>query len=429
VATVACDIATVGATATEKILARASGLPSVKAGESVQATPDRIMVYDFPGFVDVLIHQLEDEFGIHQLTTPDRYVVFIDHLVTNGTAEESDLHRVTREWAARTGANLIDNEGIGHHVAAELGYALPGTFVVHFDAHVAGLGAFGTLGIGVHRQILEPWVTETIGLTVPGTVRIDLTGALAPHVDARDLLHTLIWRHGADGFLNHVVEFGGPGASSLGLGERQAVGGMIMFTGAMSALFEADDLVRTYIRSVSDAPISEAVSDADATYVDRIAVDLSTIEPLVVRPGSTNGAHTDSVTAVAGTQVSKGYIGSCASGRIEDIRAAAGLLAGHRVHPSFALTVVPTSNRIRHQAEREGLIEILERAGATVAGSSCDQCFGYARPLAEGEVCISTGTLNVRGRMGSPRSDIYMASAETVAASAIAGRIADPRQL
>ena len=218
-------------TIAEKILTRAAGGAVVFAGEKVSAAPDRIMAYDFPGFVDVLIHQLEDDFGVRELEDPDRYVIFIDHLVTNGTAAEDDLHRVTREWAARTGINLIDNEGIGHHVAAELGYAVPGGFVVHFDAHISGLGAFGTLGIGVHRQLLEPWVTGQIGLTVPESIRIDLHGELNPHVEARDLLHGLIRSHGADGFLNRVVEFGGPGAEGIELGDRQAVCGMIMFTG------------------------------------------------------------------------------------------------------------------------------------------------------------------------------------------------------
>ena len=149
----------------------------------------------------------------------------------------------------------------------------------------------------------------------------------------------------------------------------------------------------------------------------------------MVKPGSTNAEHTVSVLATAGTKVTRGYIGSCASGRIEDLRTAADVLGGKRVHRDFALTIVPTSARIRAQAEREGLIEVLESAGATIAGSSCDQCFGYARPLSDGDLCISTGTLNVRGRMGSARANIYMASAETVAASALAGEIVDPRSL
>jgi 3-isopropylmalate/(R)-2-methylmalate dehydratase large subunit len=386
------------------------------------------MAYDFPGFVDVLIHQLEDQFGVRQPPDPGRYVVFIDHLVTNGTAEEAEFHRVTREWAARTGVNLHDNEGIGHQVAAELGYARPGAFVVHFDAHVSGLGAFGTLGIGIHRQILEPWVTGEVNLTVPPTVRIDLHGRLDPHVDARDLLHWLIWRNGADGFLNSVVEFGGAGVSTLGLGDRQAVGGMIMFTGAVSALFETDAAAIEYVEAASGERYDPCHSDPDAEYASRLTVDLSTVEPLVVRPGSTNSEHTEPVVALTGTKVTHGFIGSCASGRIEDLRVAAAVLQGRRVHPSFTLTVVPTSQRIRQQAEREGLIEILAEAGANVAGSSCDQCFGYARPMAPGDVCISTGTLNIRGRMGSPRSDIYMGSAETVAASALAGEIIDPRE-
>jgi 3-isopropylmalate/(R)-2-methylmalate dehydratase large subunit len=416
-------------TIAEKILGRAGDRPGTQAGDVVSARPDRILAYDFPGFVDVLIHQLEDDFGIKELEDPDRYVIFIDHLVTNGTSQEADLHRVTREWAGRTGINLIDDEGIGHHVAAELGFAVPGGFVVHFDAHVSGLGAFGTLGIGIHRQLLEPWVTGRVELTVPGTVRIDLRGELNPHVDARDVLHALIDRHGADGFLDRVVEFGGPAAAAMELGDRQAICGMIMFTGALSAVFGSDQRSLAYVAEVARTPFEPICPDPDANYAERLEVDLDSIEPLVVKPGSTNAEHTVPVEATAGTPVTRGYIGSCASGRIEDLRAAAEILQGKRVDDRFDLTIVPTSARIRAQAEREGLIDVLEAAGATIAGSSCDQCFGYARPLDDGEVCISTGTLNVRGRMGSPRAGIYMASAETVAASALAAEIVDPRSL
>jgi 3-isopropylmalate/(R)-2-methylmalate dehydratase large subunit len=306
---------------------------------------------------------------------------------------------------------------------------VPGTFVVHFDAHVSGLGAFGTLGIGLHRQLLEPWVTGAIELAVPETIRVDLHGELAPHVDARDLLHHLIRTYGADGFLGRVVEFGGPGAAALELGDRQAVCGMIMFTGAVSALFEPDERALEYVASVARTPYDVVASDPDAHYAERIAVDLSAIEPLVVKPGSTNAEHTRPVVAAVGTKVTRGYIGSCSSGRIEDLRAAAAVLRGKRVSPGFDLTIVPTSVRIREQAEREGLIDVLTAAGARIAGSSCDMCFGYARPLKDGEMCISTGTLNVRGRMGSARAGIFMGSAETVAASALAGEIVDPRTL
>jgi 3-isopropylmalate/(R)-2-methylmalate dehydratase large subunit len=414
-------------TMAEKILARASGQPGARAGETVTARPDRIMAYDFPGFVDVLVRQLEEDFGVRELDDPDRYVVFIDHLVTRRTPDEADLHRVTRDWAARTGINLHDDEGIGHQVAAELGYAVPGALIVHFDAHISGLGAFGALGLGLHRQLLEPWVTGTLTLEVPETVRIDFEGELAEHVDARDLLHELIRRFGADGFLGKVVEFGGAGAASLSPGERQTLCGMIMFTGGVSALFEPDAVALEYVEAVARTPYVPLWSDEGAAYAARATVDLGAVEPFVATPGSANAEHTVPISAAGGVAVSRGYIGSCASGRIDDLRAAASVLRGRRVHPGFSLTVVPTSARIHEQAEREGLIDVLRDAGATIAGSSCDYCFGYASPLTGDEACISTGVLNVRGRMGSPRAAIYIGSAATVAASAIAGEIADPR--
>ena len=416
-------------TLTEKILARAAGVPEAAAGEKVTARPDRIMAYDFPGFVDVLIHQLEDDFGVRELDDPDRYVIFIDHLVTRRTPEEAELHRVTREWAQRTGVNLHDDEGIGHQVAAELGYAVPGALLVHFDAHISGLGAFGALGLGLHRQILEPWVTGTLTLEVPEAIRIELSGRLADHVDARDVLHTLIARHGADGFLGRVVEFEGPGAASLSAGDRQTLCGMIMFTGGVSAMFAPDAVALEYVDRVARTPYEALRADAGAAYAEHLTLDLAAVEPFVATPGSSNAQHTVPVSATAGVGLTRGYIGSCASGRIEDLRAAADVLRGRRVKPGFVLTVVPTSRRIHEQAEREGLIEVLREAGATIAGSSCDFCFGYASPLGAGDACISTGVLNVRGRMGSPAAGIYISSAATVAASAVAGEIVDPRLL
>ncbi|MEJ2867000.1 aconitase family protein [Actinomycetospora sp. OC33-EN08] len=410
-------------TITEKILARAAGRDEVRAGENLPFRPDHMIAYDFPGYTDVMFRQMHDDFGIRQLDDPERYVVFIDHMLTRGDAREDEVHGVTRDWCRYYGIDLHEGRGIGHQVMAEMGYALPGSFVIHFDGHVSGAGAFGALGWGVRRDLIEAWVSGRIFLDVPATTRFELVGEFAPGVDSRDLVHHIIGTLGADGCAHQVMEFGGPGARAMPIDQRQSLCGMAMFTGAVSAVFEPDEAARAYADAVARRPYEAVHPDPDAQYVAVHTIDLATLRPQVVLPGSARAANTRDAAELAGTTVSRAFIGSCASGRIEDIRSAAAVLAGRRVAPGVELNVVPTSEAVHRQAEDEGLLDVLREAGAHVVRSSCDFCFGYQKPLAEGEACISTGVLNISGRMGSPRAEIYMGSAATVAASAVAGSI------
>jgi 3-isopropylmalate/(R)-2-methylmalate dehydratase large subunit len=414
---------TVGSTITEKILARAAGVASVRAGENLPVRPDHMIAYDFPGYTDVMFRQMHDDFGIRELAEPERYVVFIDHMLTRGDAREQEVHQVTRDWCAFYGIALHEARGIGHQVMAELGYARPGNFLVHFDGHVSGAGAFGALGWGVRRDLLEAWVSGQIFLDVPATTRFELTGEFRPGVDSRDLVHRIIGDHGADGCAHQVMEFGGPGARAMPIDQRQGLCGMAMFTGAVSAVFEPDEAALEYARRTGATDLVPQSPDPDAEYRAVHHYDLSTITPQVVLPGSARSAHTRDAADLDGTAVTKAFIGSCASGRIEDIRAAALVLDGRRVAPGVELNVVPTSEAVHRQAEDEGLLDVLRAAGAQIARSSCDFCFGYQKPLQAEENCISTGVLNISGRMGSTDANIYMGSASTVAASAVAGSI------
>lgn len=418
-----------GMTITEKILARAAGVEHVSPGDNLPFRPDHMIAYDFPGYTDVMFRQMQDDFGIESLDDPDRYVLFIDHMLTNGTAREEEIHAVTREWAARTGAHFHEGTGIGHQVAAELGFARPGTFIIHFDGHVSGLGAFGSLGWGVRRDLIEGWVTGQIYLDVPPSSRIRLEGGFAAGVDSRDLLHHLISTFGADGFVGQVIEYRGPGARAMSLDGRQSLCGMAMFTGAVSSIFNPDELALEFVRSVTNRAFEPLSSDPDARYVLEATIDLSDLEPQVVLPGSARAENTQPVAKAAGVKIQRAFIGSCVSGRIEDLRAACAILRGRRVAEDVQLHVVPTSNEIRARAQSEGLLEILEKAGAHIHRSTCDFCFGYAHPLQPGETSVSTGVLNVSGRMGSTEANIYMGSAYTVAAAALTGRITDPREV
>ncbi|GAB5469061.1 MAG: homoaconitase large subunit [Rhodospirillales bacterium] len=414
-----------GATIAEKILARTADRDRVRAGDEIKARPDFVIAYDFPGYTDVIFRQMKEDFGIEKVVGPERFALFIDHMVPAVTPQEEDLHQITRDWGEEQGVPVYERKGIGHQVAAELGYATPGAFVVHFDGHISQLGTYGALAIGVRRHLLEAFVKERIQIKVPHTTRVDLTGKLRPGVMARDVFHHIVRVLGPSACRFQVLEIGGEALADISLEGRQTITCLAMFTGAITAIINPDRTSLDYALPRARLALDPPASDADAVYAATHRIDLSDLEPIVVIPPSP--ANTRDLSEVAGTDVQVGYLGSCASGRVEDLRIAAQVLRGRQVKPGFQLHVVPTSQEIMRQAAEEGIITDLIAAGAFVTSSSCDYCFGRMGVMNAGQRAVSTGTLNVRGRMGSPDSEIFIVNAAAVAASAIEGKIADPR--
>ena len=415
-----------GYTIAEKILARVSGKPGVRAGDEVMAKPDFVIVYDFPGYTDVIFRQMKEDFGIDKVAEPDRYAIFIDHMVPTATPAEENLHIQTRNWCAEQGVPLYERRGIGHQVSAELGYATPGAFAVHFDGHISQLGAYGALAIGLRRNILEAFVRERVSLKVPHTTRINLHGTLRKGVMARDVFHHIVRVLGPSACRFQVMEVGGPGLSSISLEGRQTICGLAMFTGAVTAVCNPDEDSLAYTQPRARINIAPEYSDPDAVYAAVHDIDISNLSPIIVLPP--NPANTRDLVDHLGIEVQSGYLGSCASGRLEDLRIAAQILKGRRVKDGFSLHVIPTSQDIMAKAASEGLITTLVEAGAFTSSPSCDYCFGRIATMTAGQKAVSTGTLNVPGRMGSPDSEIFLMNAAAVAASAIEGRIADPRK-
>lgn len=414
-----------GYTITEKILARAAGLTTVKAGDEIMAKPDFVLAYDFPGYTDVYFRQMKEEFGIESVAEPERFGIFIDHMVPVATPKEEELHKGTRAWCAENGVELFERRGIGHQVAAEVGYATPGAFVVHFDGHISQLGTFGTLGIGMRRNVLEAFVREKVSIRVPGTVRVNLHGKLKLGVMARDVFHHMVRVLGPSSCRFQVLELGGDGLEGLTTEGIQSITCLAMFTGALTAIVNPDHARLNYALPRARKKLEPLHSDADAEYTAVHDIDLSDLEPIVVIPPTP--ANTRNLSDYIGLDVQTGYLGSCASGRLEDIEIAAKILDGRQVKTGFMLHVIPTSQEIMAEAARLGYISKLVEAGAFVSSSSCDFCFGRIATMTEGQRAVSTGTLNVKGRMGSPDSEIYLCNAATVAASAIESKIADPR--
>lgn len=415
-----------GYTIAEKILARVSDRPGVKAGDEVMAKPDFVIAYDFPGYTDVYFRQMKEDFGIERVAEPERFAIFIDHMVPATSPKEEELHIGTRTWCADNNVALYERRGIGHQVAAEVGYAVPGSFVVHFDGHISQLGTFGCLAIGIRRNLLEAFVRERISIKVPATVRVNFTGTLQKGVMARDVFHHLVRTLGPASCRFQVLEIGGPALSQISTEGLQTMTGLAMFTGAITAIVNPDETRLAYALPRAKKTLDPVWSDPDAEYAAVHEVDLDDLEPLIVIPPTP--ANSRNLSEFLGLEVHAGYLGSCASGRLEDLRVAAKILEGRQVKPGFQLNVIPTSQEIMAAAGREGLISTLVQAGAFVSSPSCDYCFGRIATMTANQRAVSTGTLNVRGRMGSPDSEIYLCNAATVAASAIEGAIADPRR-
>lgn len=415
-----------GYTITEKILARAAGLGVVRAGDAIRARPDFVLAYDWPGQTDTSFRDMKKEFAVDRLIEPGRFGMFIDHLTPTVNEAEEEFHKGTRRSCEEYGIALIENQGIGHQVATEIGFAVPGAFVVHFDGHVSQLGTYGTLAIGMRRSHIEAYVRERVTICVPHTVRIDFSGRLCRGVMARDVFHHLVRKLGTNSCRFQMLELGGNGIADLSSDGLQTITGLAMFVGAISSIVNPDEKRLAYALPRARKRIEPLYSDPDAHYAARHEIDLSVIEPLIVIPPSP--ANTRDLRDCAGLEVQVGYIGSCVSGRLEDLRAAAEVLKGRTIKQGFVLNVVPTSRQIMETASREGTIATLIEAGARIHASSCDYCYGRLGTLKPNQRGVSTGTLNVRGRMGDLSSEIFLCSGATVAASAIDGAIADPRR-
>lgn len=415
-----------GQTIAEKILSRVTrdGKPA-HAGEEVQVKPDFVLAYDFPGYLDIWFRQMREEFGIERVREPERFAIFIDHMVPGASPADERVHQITRDWCRDNGVALYDRIGIGHQVAIELGYAVPGSFSIHFDGHTSQLGTYGALSVGVHKRVLSALVRDYINFRVPRTTRVNLSGTLQPGVMARDVFHHLVKQFGPAFCRGNVLELGGPAIAAMSFDARQAMTCLSMFAGAITAIINPDDAVLQKTEANAKKVLDPVCSDPDAVYAAVYELDVSDLGPVVVEPPSP--AWTREIGDFAGMKVDVGYIGSCSSGRIEDLRAAADILAGKRVHDGFRLNIVPTSQAIMLQATREGIMESLLDAGAHVVSSTCDMCFGRIATLGDGERAVSTGTLNTRGRMGSLDGEIYLCSAATVAATALSGTLTDPR--
>lgn len=409
-----------GMTIAEKIIAAAAGVESVKPGDIHTVALDRLMSND--GTTHLTIDMYNQQLKNPRIADVKKLVFIVDHNVPADSPKTAASQKKMRDFARDNGIDFWEGKGVCHQIMMEH-YVRSGELIFGADSHTCTYGALGAFGTGVGcTDFLYGMVTGYSWVLVPETVRFNLVGRLRPGVYSRDLMLTIIGRTGANGCNYQVMEFAGEGAANLSIDDRMVLCNLAVEAGAKTAIFEADDKALEYLKAKGREPKAVYTSDPDAVYVKEYTVDLSQIEPVAARPDFVDDVAP--VSEVLGVPIDEAFLGSCNNGRIEELRVAAQLLKGKKVADRVRFLIVPASQTIYKQAAEEGLIGIFMEAGAIVMNSNCSVCWGSCQGvIGENEVLISTGTRNFKGRAGHPSSKVYLASAATVTASAIAGRI------
>jgi len=415
----------------EKILAKASGKNTVNSGEIVDANVDMVMIHDLTGPLAV---EAFKRIGIKNVWDNKKVVIILDHQVPAESVKAAELHKMLRKFAKEQDIRLYDvgKGGICHQVMPEKGHVIPGTLMVGADSHTCTYGALGAFATGIgSTEAAAVFATGKIWLRVPEAIKINVQGRFRKYVTPKDLILTIISKVGAGGAIYKSVEFAGSAIREMSMAGRMTLCNMTVEMGAKNGIIEPDEITRNFLEGRTAKPLASfenLKSDTDASYERVMDFDVTSLEPQVACPSSVDNVKPAS--ELSGVPVEQAFIGSCTNGRIEDLRLAAQILKGKRVKNDVRTLVIPASQEVYLQAVKEGLIEIFTDAGALVCGSACGPCLGgHIGLLAAGEACVSTSNRNFIGRMGSTEASVYLASPATVAASALTGRITDPREV
>ncbi|PVX25686.1 MAG: 3-isopropylmalate dehydratase large subunit [Candidatus Bathyarchaeum sp.] len=412
----------------EKILANASGKQEVSPGEIVEANIDVAMTHDLTGPLAIKSFR---EIGAKKVWDKNKVVIILDHLVPASSVISAGLHKTVRNFAQEQNIeNFYDvgRGGVCHQVMPERGYVRPGEVIVGSDSHTCTYGAFGAFATGIgSTEMAAVFATGKLWFRVPEVIKVNVTGKFQKLVSAKDLTLSIVGKIGADGAIYKGLEFGGSTIRDMTIDGRMVLANMAVEMGAKAGLIEPDQKTIDYVKSRTDKPFNAIKSDADAKYERVVDVDVSDLEPQVAVPHSVDNVKP--VSEVEDTQVNQAFIGSCTNGRLEDLRAAAQIIKGKKIAKTVRLIVIPASQEIYLNALNEELIKTFMDAGATIGNPNCGPCLGgHMGIMADGEACISTSNRNFIGRMGSTKSFVYLASPATVAASALTGKITDPRK-
>ncbi len=426
-----------GLTLSQKILARAAGLPSVKVGDVVEPAVDLAMSHENAALVINQFLEVYKDTGLEpRVWDPSRIAIIFDHRVPAESAKTATNQKKVREFAAAQGITKFhdirgDAGGICHQVMADQGYDRPGAVIVGTDSHTTSHGAFGAFAFGIGAtEMASVWTLgHALNIEVPGSIKIVARGRFDRRVTPKDLILRIVGTLTAEGANYKVLEFHGDAIADMPTSGRLTLSNMAVEAGATAGIVPADQETVRFLRDeagVTD-PLDLVQPDADAVYDRVVDIDVSTLEPQIACPHTVD--HVKPVSAVAGTRVHQIVIGSCTNGRLDDIEVAAELLRGRRVANSVRMLVFPASWKIYRQAMRAGYLADLMDAGAVIMNPGCGCCLGiHQGALGDGETALSTTNRNFKGRMGNPTSDVYLCSPAVAAASAVTGVITDPRQ-
>jgi 3-isopropylmalate/(R)-2-methylmalate dehydratase large subunit len=432
----------------QKAIARAAGLDRVEVGQTVDARPDVVLSHDNTA----AIRETWLEFGQDRVVIPERLAITLDHAVPAPTTKHAQNHAEIRRFVKEQGIrNFFEvGRGICHQVLSEEAVVLPGQMILGADSHTPHFGWMGAFGAGIGRsEVATLWATGELWLRVPESMQIVLEGALPPGVTAKDFALRIIGDLGADGGLYASVEFSGSGIEQLSLESRMVLPNMMAEFGAKTAYVAPDEKTIAYLEKAlykrlgdweierleakGQSPnllISQSLlfPDPDAVYASTHVYNAADLEPYVACPHSMDNVVP--LSKITGTRVDQAFIGTCTNGRLEDLAAAAAVLQGKQVAAGTRLLVIPSSSLVLQDALRLGYIQTFIEAGAVVGVPGCGPCMGNHMGVpAPGEVTISSANRNFQGRMGTRDSEIYLSSPAVVAASAVAGMIADPRDV
>jgi 3-isopropylmalate/(R)-2-methylmalate dehydratase large subunit len=417
-----------GMTIAEKIMAKKAGLNSVQPGQYITAKIDILM-----GHANTAqMYQDLVDIGISKVWNPSKIVAILDNPVPASEHNYAKQHSLSRKFVEEFGITHwydVGRGGICHQVLPEKGHVLPGTLILGCDSHTTSYGAFNSAATGT--QVPEAyWIAAKgeLWFRVPETIKFELTGQLPNRVMGKDVILKIAGDYGTDFAAYKSIEFVGTAVEKMSLSDRWAIANMGVEIGAKFALFEADQKVLDFLKNRTTEPFTPVTSDLDAHFERTYQLDVSNLSPQVACPHDVGNVKPAS--QIKDVEIHQAFIGSCTGGRLEDLAVAAEIMKNKKVHPKVRLIVIPASMEVYKDALKAGILETFIDADALVCGPTCGPCAGrHLGILAAGERCISASNRNFKGRMGSPDSDLYLASPATVAASALNGFITDPREM
>jgi len=415
-----------GMTMTQKILAAHAGLESVTAGQLINARLDMTLANDITG--PVSINEF-DGAGFSSVFDKSRISLVMDHFTPNKDIKSAEQCKKCRAFAKRFDIdNFYDvgDMGIEHALLPEKGLVAPGDVIIGADSHTCTYGALGAFSTGVgSTDLAAGMATGEAWFKVPEALRFNLTGSLQEGVSGKDVILHIIGMIGVDGALYRSMEFAGPGVSSLSMEDRLCICNMAIEAGGKNGIFPVDEITDAFMRERTDREYVAFAADEDAEYAATYDINLSSIRPTVAFPHLPE--NTKTIDEIGDIPIDQVVIGSCTNGRLSDMKAAAEILEGKHIAPGVRGIIIPATQKVYKDCIKAGYIDIFIDAGCIVSTPTCGPCLGgHMGILASGERCVATTNRNFVGRMGAVDSEIYLASPQVAAASAIAGRIAGP---